>query len=44
MHNVLAYSAKRFFFCFVPMCWYFVATSRIARRGGDYIEQYLSLK
>lgn len=44
MHNVLAYSSKRFFFCFVPMCWYFVATSRIARTGSDYIERYLSLK
>lgn len=44
IQNVLAYSSKRFFFCFVPMCWYFIATSRIARRGGDYIEQYLSLK
>ena len=44
MHNVLAYSAKRFFFCFVPMCWYFIATTRIARTGSDYIERYLSLK
>ncbi|OUN72457.1 glycosyltransferase family 39 protein [Barnesiella sp. An55] len=44
IHNVLAYSAKRFFFCFVPMCWYFVATTHIARRGADYIERYLSLK
>ena len=24
--NVLAYSAKRFMFCFVPIAWYFVAT------------------
>lgn len=23
--NVLAYSAKRFFFCFIPICWYYVA-------------------
>jgi hypothetical protein len=25
--NVLSYSAKRFMFCFVPLAWYFVATS-----------------
>ena len=44
IQNVLAYSSKRFFFCFVPMCWYFIATTRMARIGSDYIEQYLSLK
>lgn len=44
IQNVLAYSSKRFFFCFVPMCWYFIATTRIARMGSDYIERYLSLK
>lgn len=44
IQNVLAYSSKRFFFCFVPMCWYFIATTRIARTGSDYIERYLSLK
>lgn len=26
--NVLAYSAKRFLFCFVPLAWYFAATCR----------------
>lgn len=44
IQNVLAYSSKRFFFCFVPMCWYFIATTRMARMGSDYIERYLSLK
>lgn len=44
IQNVLAYSSKRFFFCFVPMCWYFIATTRMARIGSDYIERYLSLK
>ena len=44
IQNVLAYSAKRFFFCFVPMCWYFVATAQITRKGSDYIEKFLSLK
>lgn len=44
IQNVLAYSSKRFFFCFVPMCWYFAATTRIARQGADYVERYLSLK
>lgn len=44
IQNVLAYSSKRFFFCFVPMCWYFIATTRIARTGSDYIERHLSLK
>ena len=44
IQNVLAYSAKRFFFCFVPMCWYFAATTQIARKGSEYIERFLSLK
>ena len=44
IQNVLAYSSKRFFFCFVPMCWYFIATTPIARKGSDYIEKFLSLK
>ena len=44
IQNVLSYSAKRFFFCFVPMCWYFAATTQIARKGSEYIERFLSLK
>ena len=26
INNVLAYSAKRYMFCFVPVAWYFVVT------------------
>ena len=44
IQNVLAYSAKRFFFCYAPLCWYYAATTRIARKGSDYIENLLSLK
>ncbi len=44
IQNVLAYSTKRFFFCFVPLCWYFIATTHIARKGSEYLEKFLSLK
>ncbi|HIX26445.1 MAG TPA: glycosyltransferase family 39 protein [Candidatus Barnesiella excrementigallinarum] len=44
IQNVLAYSAKRFFFCYAPLCWYYAATTQIARKGSDYIENLLSLK
>lgn len=44
IQNVLAYSAKRFFFCYAPLCWYYATTTQIARKGSDYIENLLSLK
>ena len=38
LNNVLAYSAKRFMFCFVPMAWYYIVTCHISRRGFRWIE------
>ncbi len=44
MQNVLNYSTKRFFFCFVPMCWYFVATGQVTQWCSHHIERFLALK
>ncbi len=32
IYNVLAYSSKRYMFCFVPMSWFFICSCEAARR------------
>lgn len=44
IENVLAYSAKRFLFCFIPCVWYYAATSRIVVTGLDKLQKFLSFK
>lgn len=42
IENVISYSVKRFFFCFVPLAWYFVFTCRAARVPAMKFETWLS--
>ena len=42
--NVLAYSAKRYMFCYVPIAWYYVCTCRIVQRGMGWIEDTCGLR
>ncbi|MDE6491316.1 MAG: hypothetical protein K2L49_09190 [Muribaculaceae bacterium] len=42
MGNVLAYSAKRFLFCFVPLAWFGAITDRWCVMLSDKIEKFLS--
>ena len=44
IENVLAYSAKRFLFCFVPCVWFFMVTNKIVMTGFDKLEKYLALR
>lgn len=44
MTNVLKYSAKRFFFCFIPVLWYYTATNKIVSTVFNKIEDLLRLK
>lgn len=44
IENVLAYSAKRFLFCFIPCVWYYAVTSKIIVTGLNKLEKFLSLK
>lgn len=44
IENVLAYSAKRFLFCFVPCVWFFTVTNKIVMTGFDKLEKYLALR
>lgn len=43
LQNVLAYSVKRFLFCFVPMAWYIVGNTRPLRRLMWWIERTCGL-
>lgn len=43
IQNVLAYSAKRFFFCFVPMMWFYALSNRWAKVLFDKIDRFLLL-
>ena len=36
--NVLAYSAKRFSFCFVPIAWFYVVNCKMVKKGFQWIE------
>lgn len=40
--NVLNYSSKRFFFCFVPIAWYLTATNYPVKHLFRKIDQHLS--
>lgn len=42
MYNVLAYSAKRYLFCFVPLAWYFTLTVFPISKGLQKIDGKLS--
>lgn len=41
--NVLAYSAKRFNFCFVPIAWYYVASATPVNKFFDWMERGIGL-
>ena len=41
--NVLAYSAKRFNFCFVPLAWYYIADAAPVNRLFTWLEKVLGL-
>lgn len=43
IHNVLAYSAKRFIFCFVPIAWYFSLSIEPMLRAGRWLERRCGL-
>ena len=39
VQNVLAFSAKRFLFCFVPMAWYFSVSIPPMRKLAEWFER-----
>ena len=39
INNVLAYSAKRYMFCYVPVAWYFICNARITQMLFNWIEK-----
>ncbi len=43
IYNVLAYSAKRFFFCFVPVAWYSIVTTYPVTSLFKWAEKTLGL-
>ncbi|MEG2574339.1 MAG: hypothetical protein RSA44_06725, partial [Bacteroides sp.] len=43
IQNVLAYSAKRFMFCFIPLLWYFVATNQTSVYLFKRLEKYIAI-
>ena len=43
INNVLAYSAKRFLFCFVPIAWYYAASNEWCQRLCKKLDSFLSL-
>ncbi len=44
LENVLAYSAKRFLFCFVPLAWIYLFSNRISVRGLEKLDDFLEYK
>lgn len=42
INNVLAYSAKRFIFCFVPLAWYCLSTNKIASYPLEKLDALLT--
>jgi hypothetical protein len=44
MENVLLYSAKRFMFCFIPVIWYYVATTEAVDWVMSKAENFLCVK
>lgn len=41
IENVLAHSAKRFLFCFVPMAWYYVASNPLVSKAMNRLDEYM---
>jgi hypothetical protein len=44
IQNVLAYSAKRFLFCFIPMAWFYSMSVTWVKLLFDRLEAFLALK
>ena len=44
IQNVLAYSAKRFFFCFIPMMWFYALSNHWARILFGRLDSFLLLE
>lgn len=44
IHNVLAYSAKRFLYCFVPLFWFYTFTNETVLILFSKLDNYLMLK
>lgn len=44
IHNVLAYSAKRFLFCFMPLVWLYTVSNKIALALWVKLETLLTFK
>lgn len=44
IQNVLAYSAKRFLFCFIPMIWFYSMSNGWVRQLLNKADYYLALK
>lgn len=43
IQNVLAYSAKRFFFCFIPMLWFYSLSNHWAKAAFGRLDRFLLL-
>jgi hypothetical protein len=43
IQQVLAYSAKRFLFCFIPLVWYYALTNRWAVTLFARADRFLAL-
>ena len=44
INNVLAYSAKRFMFCYVPIAWYYICNCKVVQLEFNWIEKTCGLK
>ena len=44
INNVLAYSAKRFMFCYVPIAWYYICNCKTVQAGFNWIEKTCGLQ
>lgn len=44
IQNVLAYSAKRFMFCFIPLLWLYVVSSHWGKLLFQWLEKFLNYK
>jgi hypothetical protein len=40
LENVLSFSVKRFFFCFVPILWFFVGSSYLTEKLGIWLDKF----
>ena len=40
IENVLNYSVKRFFFCFIPIMWFFVGSSYLTEQFGKWLDKF----